>query len=89
MCVTMNPHRRIYNKKTFMTGVRLTIPIYPGIVLAGISFGLLTMQAGFSAFQTVLIFPSILSVDAARPIIGLVGGTGAAFLAWKKRPLIV
>lgn len=72
-----------------MTGVRLTIPICPGIVLAGISFGLLTMQTGFSAFQTVLIFPSILSVDAARPIIGLVGSTEAAFLAWKKRPLIV
>jgi len=37
----------------------------------------------------VLIFPGILSVDATRPIIGLVGGAVAAFLAWKKCPLIV
>lgn len=37
----------------------------------------------------VLIFPGILSVDAARPAIGLVGGAVAAFLAWKKCPLIV
>ena len=37
----------------------------------------------------VLIFPGILSVDAARPVIGLVGGAVAAFLAWKKCPLIV
>ncbi|MBQ4611638.1 MAG: AzlD domain-containing protein [Clostridia bacterium] len=37
----------------------------------------------------VLIFPGILSVDAAKPIIGLVGGAVAAFLAWKKCPLIL
>lgn len=37
----------------------------------------------------VLIFPGILSVDAAKPLIGLAGGVVAAFLAWKKCPLIV
>lgn len=37
----------------------------------------------------VLIFPGVLSVDAARPVIGIVGGVVAAFLAWRKCPIIV
>ena len=37
----------------------------------------------------VLIFPGVLSVDPVNPLIGLAGGCVAAFLAWKKCPLIV
>lgn len=39
--------------------------------------------------MAALIFPSILSTDADRIYIGLVGGGVAALLAWFKMPLIV
>ncbi|MCI8513652.1 MAG: AzlD domain-containing protein [Lachnospiraceae bacterium] len=34
--------------------------------------------------MAALIFPGILSVDAARPEIGILGGLAAGVLAWKK-----
>ena len=39
--------------------------------------------------MTALIFPGILTVDAARPEIGIVGGLAVVLLAWKKAPLLV
>ena len=36
-----------------------------------------------------LIFPGILTVDANRPEIGIVGGIVAGILAWFKCPIIV
>ncbi len=39
--------------------------------------------------MSALVFPGLLSVDAARPLIGLAGGAAAAVLAWRKRPAIV
>ena len=39
--------------------------------------------------MAALIFPGVLTADAARPWIGLVGGAVAAALAWKKMPVMV
>lgn len=39
--------------------------------------------------MTALIFPGLLTVDAARPWIGLVGGAVAAILAYFKCPLML
>ncbi len=39
--------------------------------------------------MAALIFPGVISVDAARPEIGLVGGAVAGVLAWRKVPVIV
>ena len=39
--------------------------------------------------MAALIFPGVLSADAARPEIGLIGGGVAAVLAWKKCPVMV
>ena len=34
--------------------------------------------------MAALIFPGVLSVDSARPLIGIVGALVAALLAWRK-----
>jgi len=60
-------------KKSFMTGVRLTIPICLGIVLVGISFGLLAMQTGFSAFQTVLMSALVMAGSSQLMALGMIG----------------
>ncbi len=39
--------------------------------------------------MTALIFPGILTVDPARPEIGIVGALVVVLLAWKKAPLLV
>lgn len=39
--------------------------------------------------MAALIFPGVLTVDAARPEIGLVGSGVAALLAWRKCPVIL
>ena len=39
--------------------------------------------------MAALIFPGILSVDAARPWVGLLGGAAAALLALRKRSAIL
>ena len=39
--------------------------------------------------MAALIFPSVLSADAARSEIGIIGGVTAAVLAWKKCPVMV
>ena len=39
--------------------------------------------------MTALIFPGILTVDPARPEIGIVGALVVIVLAWKKAPLLV
>lgn len=39
--------------------------------------------------MAALIFPGIITVDASRPEIGLVGGAVAGVLAWLKCPVIV
>lgn len=39
--------------------------------------------------MSALIFPSVFSVDTARPEIGIVGGLAAGVLAWRKRPVMV
>ena len=39
--------------------------------------------------MAALIFPGILTMDAARPYIGLAGGAAAGLLAWKRVPVIV
>ena len=36
-----------------------------------------------------LIFPGVLTVDTANPVIGVAGGTLALILAWKKCPVII
>jgi len=39
--------------------------------------------------MTALIFPGILTVDPARPDIGIVGALAVILLAWKKAPLLL
>lgn len=39
--------------------------------------------------MAALIFPGVLTVDPARPEIGIVGGLAAGILAWMRRPVIV
>lgn len=39
--------------------------------------------------MAALIFPGVLTVDASRPIIGIVGALVAAVLAWRKCPVMV
>ncbi|MDD3919570.1 MAG: AzlD domain-containing protein [Eubacteriales bacterium] len=39
--------------------------------------------------MAALIFPGVLTVDAARPEIGIVGALIAGILAWRKLPVIV
>lgn len=39
--------------------------------------------------MTALIFPGVLTVDAAHPVIGIAGGLTALLLAWRKCPLVV
>ena len=39
--------------------------------------------------MAALIFPGVFSVDSARLEIGIVGGTVAGVLAWKKLPVMV
>ena len=38
--------------------------------------------------MAALIFPGVLTADAARPEIGIIGGAVAALLAWKKLPVM-
>lgn len=39
--------------------------------------------------MSALIFPGVVLVDTANPIIGIVGALVAGVLAWKKMPLMV
>ena len=39
--------------------------------------------------MAALIFPGVLTVDSARPQVGLIGAAVAAVLAWKKCPVMV
>lgn len=39
--------------------------------------------------MTALIFPGVITVDTANPVIGVAGGTLALILAWKKCPVII
>ena len=39
--------------------------------------------------MAALIFPGVLTVDAANPVIGIVGALVAAVLAWRKCPVMV
>jgi len=39
--------------------------------------------------MAALIFPGVITVDASRPEIGIVGGTVAGILAWLRCPVIV
>lgn len=39
--------------------------------------------------MAALIFPGILTVDSAQPLIGILGGLTALVLAWRKCPLMV
>lgn len=39
--------------------------------------------------MAALIFPGVITVDAANPAIGIAGGAAAFLLAWKKCPVMV
>ncbi len=39
--------------------------------------------------MAALIFPGILTVDASRPWVGLIGAAAAAIPAWFKRPVML
>lgn len=66
--------------------------VLPAIVIDRVRFGPKTEKflklIPYTA-MAALIFPGILTVDAARPEIGLLGGAAAGILAWRKCPVIV
>ena len=39
--------------------------------------------------MAALVFPGVVTLDPARPYIGLAGGAAAGLLAWRKLPVIV
>ena len=54
----------------------------PAVLVDRMNFGPKTAMAA-------LIFPGVLTVDASKPIIGIVGALVAAVLAWRKCPVMV
>ena len=57
----------------------------------------LKLRAGVERFlnlipytaMAALIFPGVLNVDTSNPLIGILGGASALFLAWRRLPLVV
>ena len=39
--------------------------------------------------MAALVFPGVVTLDPARPYIGLAGGAAAGLLAWRRLPVIV
>lgn len=39
--------------------------------------------------MAALVFPGVVGVDPARPVIGLAGALAAGLLAWRKKPLML
>ena len=60
----------------------------PAVLLEKLHFGPKAEKFLHTA-MAALIFPGILTMDAARPYIGLAGGAAAGLLAWKRVPVIV
>ena len=75
-----------------MTAVTYLPRALPAVLLERLRFG-----PRFERFlnlipytaMTALIFPGILTVDSARPWIGLVGAAAAAIPALRKRPVML
>lgn len=64
----------------------------PAVLLEKLHFGPKTekfLQLVPYTAMAALIFPGILTMDAARPYIGFAGGAAAGLLAWKRVPVIV
>ena len=66
--------------------------VIPALLMDRMSFGPKTEKflrlIPYTALAA-LIFPGVLSVDASKPIIGIVGVLVAALLAWRKQPVMV
>ncbi|MDO5147732.1 MAG: AzlD domain-containing protein [Eubacteriales bacterium] len=39
--------------------------------------------------MSALIFPGVFTVDAEKPVIGIIGGLVAGILAWRKCPVMI
>ena len=39
--------------------------------------------------MAALIFPGVVTIDEAHPIVGIAGALAAGLLAWRKRPLML
>ncbi len=63
--------------KDFYKGMRIALPVCLGIFPVGLSFGLLSVQAGLSLFQTVLMSVTVVAGSAQLIVIGMIG-QGAA-----------
>ena len=75
-----------------MTLVTYTPRMLPAVLLEKLRFGSKAekfLQLIPYTAMAALVFPGILTMDAARPYIGLAGGAAAALLAWKRLPVIV
>lgn len=75
-----------------MTAVTYIPRALPAILVGKIKFGARTEKflnlIPYTA-MAALIFPGVFTADAARPVIGIVGGAVAAVLAWKKCPVMI
>ena len=75
-----------------MTLVTYIPRMLPAVLLEKLRFGSKAekfLQLIPYTAMAALVFPGILTMDAARPYIGLAGGAAAALLAWKRLPVIV
>lgn len=59
-------------KKSFASGVRRAIPVCLGIVPIGISYGLLAMQTGLTAFETVFMSAIVMAGSSQLMALGMI-----------------
>ena len=75
-----------------MTLVTYIPRMLPAVLLEKLHFGPKTekfLQLIPYTAMAALLFPGIVTMDPARPYIGLAGGAAAALLAWRRLPVIV
>lgn len=83
--------------KVLLLILGMTIVTYVPRAIPAIFVGRLKLSPKVESFlklipytaMAALIFPGVFTADAERPIIGIVGGTVAGLLAWKKCPVMV
>ncbi len=58
--------------KSFLRGMRLALPVCLGIVPVGISYGLLAMQTGLTAFETVSMSAIVMAGSSQLMALGMI-----------------
>lgn len=66
--------------KSFARGLRLTLPVCLGVVPIGISYGLLSMQTGLTAFETVFMSAIVMAGSSQLMALGMIS-QGASIIS--------